>query len=136
MGKMAKPYFVMIVEDEEVFSDYIEQFLQGQGYKTATFGEPFKALDYFINHAEQVDLILTDIVMPYMDGIELAKRAARVRRETPVILISAYSEQLIDGAALPNVKVVLDKPILRTDLMQAVETVLPSRGNRRGVRPS
>ena len=121
-----RAYRVLIVDDEQV--------LRREGYDTVTFGQPLKALDYLTNNASEVDLILTDIVMLDMDGIELAKRAARITRETPVILLSAYSERLVDGAALPNVKAVLDKPLLRTDLMHAIESVIPSGQNRRGAK--
>ncbi len=93
-----KAYRVLVVEDQKIFREYMEQVLGGRGYSTISFGEPFKALDYFIRNPEQIDVVLTDIVMPYMDGIELAKRIAKIKRETPVILLSAYSEQLINGA--------------------------------------
>ncbi len=129
-----KAYLVLVIEDQELFREYLEQVLRDRGYCTISFGEPFRALDYFIHNPEQVDLILTDVVMPYMDGIELTKRIAKVKRGTPVILLSAYSEQLIHGASLPNVKAVLDKPVLRNDLIQAIEDVIPSHGNRRGAK--
>ncbi len=127
-------YRVLIVDDDEVLRSYLDEVLRRQGYDTVPFGDPLKALDYFKKNAELVDLILTDIVMLDMDGIELAKRAGRITRETPVILLSAYSERLLDGAALPNVRAVLDKPLLKTDLMHAIESVIPSHGNRRGTK--
>ncbi len=129
--KKSKTYHVLIVEDEQVFGEYLEEVLQGHGYATVSFHESVKAADYFANNHENVDLVITDIVMPNMDGIELAKKIGKTRKDTPVILLSAYSEQLIDGASLPNVKAVLDKPVLRSDLTQAVEHVIPSHGNRR-----
>ncbi len=124
----------MIVDDEDGFRSYLDEVLRRQGYDTTTFGEPLKALDYLMNNAEHIDLILTDIAMVDMDGLELARRAARIRGKTPIILLSGYSERLVDGAALPNVRAVLDKPLLRTDLMQAIESVIPSYGNRRGTK--
>ncbi len=129
-----KVYRVLVVDDEDVFRSYLDEVLRRQGYDTATFGEPLKALDYFTKNAEHVDLILTDIAMLDIDGIELARRAGRIRGETPVILLSAYSERLVNGATLRNVKAVLDKPLLRTDLIQAIESIIPSRGNRRGAK--
>ncbi len=129
-----RAYRVLIVDDEDIFRTYLDQILRREGYDTVTFGEPLKALDYLTHNANEIDLILTDIVMADMDGIELAKRASRIKGETPLILLSGYSERLVDGAAVTNVKAVLDKPLLRNDLVQAIESVLPSDGNRRGAK--
>ncbi len=125
--KTSKAYQVLIVEDQDIFAEYIEEILKRHGYTTVSFREPFRALDYLLQHGSDIDLILTDIVMPHMDGIELARRVARMRRDVPVILLSAYSEQLEEGAGLPNVRAVLGKPVMRADLLRAIDGVLRSR---------
>ncbi len=125
--KKPRAYRVLIIEDQEMFASYLEQVLTQRGYQTVSFQGAFQALDYFVKNAAQVDLILTDVVMPHMDGIELARRVGKMRPETPVILLSAYSVQLAEGAALPNVRAVLHKPVLKSELLATIEGVVRSR---------
>jgi two-component system cell cycle response regulator CpdR len=122
---------ILVVDDEEQVEEYIREVLTQRGYNSTSFCDPLQALDYFIENADNVDLVVSDIVMPEIDGIQLAQRVAEIRQDTPIILLSGYSDKLVDGASLPNVKALLDKPVLRTDLVQTVEGVISTCGRRR-----
>lgn len=115
---------ILVVDDEEQMVDYIETVLKRSGYDTVSFLDPVKALAFFTENAERVDLILSDITMPGMDGMELAQRVSRIRGDVAVILMSGYSDRLFGAASLPNIKAVLDKPVLKADLMEEVEKVV------------
>jgi len=130
-GTAARVCHVMVVDDEEQIDEYIQEVLRKRGYSSASFRDPLRALDYFIENAEKVDLVVSDIVMPEMDGIQLARRVAEIRENIPIILLSGYSDRLVDGLSLPNVKALLDKPVLKIDLVQAVEGAIQSRGHRK-----
>ena len=130
-GNAARVCHVMVVDDEEQIDEYIQEVLRKRGYSSASFRDPLRALDYFIENAEKVDLVVSDIVMPEMDGIQLARRVAEIRENIPIILLSGYSDRLVDGLSLPNVKALLDKPVLKIDLVQAVEGAIQSRGHRK-----
>jgi two-component SAPR family response regulator len=103
-----KQCFILVVDDERQVCEYIQAVLRRRGYKMASFQEPIQALEFLSANAEEVDLIVSDIVMPGIDGIELAKRAAHIRGDIPIILLSGYSKRLVDAASGPNVKVVLE----------------------------
>lgn len=115
---------ILVVDDEEMMEEYIQDLLRERGYEHASFMDPVKALEFFSKNADRVELVISDIRMPGIDGLELAKRAVEIKADVPIILLSGYSEKLPEAASLPNVRAVLEKPLLKTDLVQAVESVM------------
>ena len=85
---------IVVLDDETSYADMLSFILKKEGYETTTFYEPKKALEYLKNHA--VDVIVSDIAMPEMDGIEFLSTFLTYGVETPVIMISAYGT--IDSA--------------------------------------
>lgn len=114
----------MVVDDEEMLEEYVQTLLERNGYRTKSFMDPGKALEFFAANISQVKLIITDIKMPGMSGTELAKKASEIKPDVPIILISAYSELLPGAVWATNVRVFLQKPLMKTDLLQAVESLL------------
>jgi CheY-like chemotaxis protein len=128
-----KPCLILTVDDNEHVEACIEELLERYDYDYVSFDNGKEALDFLSKHSDSVDLILSDIKMPGIDGIELATKAMQIKGNIPIILISGYSEKLREGMTAPNVKAVLDKPVLKTDLIQTIETVLGNvkhRGKR------
>lgn len=82
---------VVFVDDEPAICGVTEHVLQSLGYRVTTFTDPMLALDAFKKDPKSVDLLLTDVNMPGMNGVELAKRFLSLRRELPVLLISGFS---------------------------------------------
>ena len=104
-----KPCLILVVDDEESVEAYINELLEHHDYDHVSFDNGEEALDFLSKHTDSVDLILSDIKMPCMDGIELAAKAAQIKPNIPIILISGYSDKLWEGMTAPNVKAVLDK---------------------------
>ncbi len=127
-GKRAeqKECLILVLDDQEVVEEYVQEVLGRKGFRSVSFSDPLKALDYFQKNAKTIDLVLSDVVMPEMNGVELATKIAKINMNTPVILFSGYSDKLINGIPLQNVKAVIEKPVLKNDLVQAVEGVLTS----------
>ena len=115
---------VLVVDDEEAMEKYIQELLKQHDFEHTSFNDPVEALSFFEENFERVELIVSDIKMPGIDGVELARRAASIKPEIAVILLSGYNEVLPGAAVLPNVRAVLDKPLVRTDLIQAVGDIL------------
>jgi two-component system, cell cycle sensor histidine kinase and response regulator CckA len=113
---------VLLVEDEAVVRSVVERTLQRAGYSVvvATCGD--EALE--LSHADaQFDLLITDIIMPGLNGWELGKRLAERWPGLPVLYISGYTEDAITdvdarGAAF------LQKPFLPVDLLSTVRRLL------------
>jgi CheY-like chemotaxis protein len=114
----------MVVDDERLMEEYIAELLRGQGYEYASFNDPGQAIAFFSANAESVGLIISDIRMPSIDGLELARRAVEIKPDISIILLSGYSEKLPQASVMPNVQAVFEKPLLKTDLMQAVASVM------------
>lgn len=112
---------VLVVDDEEMVEQMIELFLDKRGYQTVSFKHAGDAFEFFRNHADMIDLVITDLKMPGLSGTELSRRLFAVSRDTPVILITGFLESAV---STPNVKKILDKPVLRKELVQAVEDLI------------
>ncbi|MGQ0589384.1 MAG: PAS domain S-box protein [Sphingosinicella sp.] len=88
---------VLLVEDNDQVRDFAESLIAELGYRVLSSVSGEAALLVLEN--EPVDLLFTDVVMPGMDGIALARRARELRPDLPVLLASGYSEQVANGGA-------------------------------------
>lgn len=116
-------YKLIIVDDEVVTRDDLADLLnmQDTGFEiVGLFDDGAAALNYIENH--RVDLVLTDIKMPCMDGLALSKYIYNNHRETAVIIISGYEDFAYAQKALEyNIKGYLLKPIDFDDLLSVLE---------------
>jgi two-component system response regulator PilR (NtrC family) len=85
----ASPWKVLIVDDEPSICDVLSISLRKEGYEVASETNPRRALDRF--RREPYDVVLQDLKMPEMDGIELLREVKKARPETVVIIMTAYS---------------------------------------------
>lgn len=115
---------VMVVDDEEELAHLFMELLKGSGYNTVAFTDPLLALEHFRSNPEQYSLILSDLIMPVMNGIELAKRIRDYNSRVKILLITAFYdiENQNNDADLKeaNISNVLKKPIKLTELRTQV----------------
>ena len=110
---------ILLAEDEEAMRTYLERALTSAGYSVVavdrgTAAAPLLESDHF-------DLLLSDIVMPEMDGIELAQLCAEVSPSTKVMFITGFAAvSLRASREQPNAKV-LSKPFHLRDLVLEVD---------------
>ncbi len=90
MSKMSKNKTILLVDDDENVRLLCERGLRNEGYITSSVSSGAEALQ-FINKHPHVDLIILDIKMPSLDGIEVLKRIRAKKVKIPVILYSNYS---------------------------------------------
>ncbi|HEX2964844.1 MAG TPA: response regulator [Syntrophorhabdaceae bacterium] len=111
---------VIVVDDEELVDEYIQEVLERHGYTHVSFSEPEKALEYFEENHEKVELLITDVRMPIISGLELAEKMAQTNPYLRKLFITGDSFQL------PNVRPdqILHKPITKRELMEAVERTI------------
>jgi len=79
---------IAVVDDQDILRDSLDQILSRAGYKVRTFAEPGGALDAVKGHS--YDLVVSDLKMPGMDGVELLRRIRQAGSDVPVILMTAY----------------------------------------------
>jgi PAS domain S-box-containing protein len=83
---------VLVVEDEESVRTMIGRLLQSEGYQTVVAGDGREALRIIEQGSSRVDLVITDVAMPAMNGRELAQQLKRIRPDLPVLFISGYTD--------------------------------------------
>jgi len=110
---------ILLAEDEQVMREYLARALERSGYEVVAVNSGTAAAPLL--EAERFDLLLTDIIMPEMDGIQLAQYCNMVSPTTDVIFITGFSGvALRAGASIPNAKI-LAKPFHLKDLVLEVE---------------
>ncbi|HYD90004.1 MAG TPA: response regulator [Flavobacterium sp.] len=117
----------MIVDDEPDLLRMVELYLKTWKFDVEAFNDPFKALDYFQKNPYLFSLVLTDIRMPQMSGIELAKKIMQIKPDIKIILMTAYQVDSIDlKGNLPIVKYedILKKPFRLVEICGAVKKQL------------
>ncbi|HEY3321683.1 MAG TPA: PAS domain S-box protein [Planctomycetota bacterium] len=108
---------VLLVEDEELVRELLQERLAQFGYHVLPAENGEKALAAAAHHVGPIDLLLTDVVMPGMDGVEVATRLRQTRPDLKTLLVSGYSDGLLSrGGVLDERTQFLPKP-LRTDLL-------------------
>ncbi len=117
---------ILLAEDEEAMRTYLARALTNAGYDVVAVDRGTAALPLL--QSESFDLLLSDIVMPEMDGIELAQRCAEVSPETKVMFITGFAAVTLKASREAPEAKVLSKPFHLKDLVLEVERVfgLPS----------
>ena len=110
---------ILLAEDDQVMREYLARALEKSGYAVTAVDRGTAALPLI--EAQEFDLLLTDIVMPEMDGIELAQKAAELRPDLRVMFITGFAAvTLRAGKTMPQARV-LSKPFHLRDLVMEVD---------------
>lgn len=113
---------VAIVDDDEALLEATTGFLESMGYDALPFSSGHSFLAY--DHIDLVALLLTDINMPEMTGLELLDIVKQHWPEMPIIMMTALKDEVIRRRAIANgAKELLQKPILADDLIRCIEEV-------------
>ncbi len=116
---------ILVVDDERVICKMARNVLQRLGYRVTTFTDSLAALEAFEQAPDHFDLLITDMTMPRMTGVELAQKVLRTRPEFPILLITGYSHLVNkETASSCGFRKVVMKPIIKKDLAQAVHDAL------------
>lgn len=110
---------ILLAEDDRVMREYLTRALERSGYSVAAVDRGTAAIPLL--QEERFDLLLTDIVMPEMDGIELAQKASEMVPELRVMFITGFAAvTLRAGKSMPQARV-LSKPFHLRDLVLEVD---------------
>jgi PAS domain S-box-containing protein len=120
---------VLLVEDEDAVRALAKRILTEGGYRVAATSRGAEAVRLLEDPRQEFDLLISDVVMPGMRGVELARRAQELRPELPVLMMSGYTTPMAeeDRRAMAEAPL-LEKPFSRRDLLGEVRTLLDERG--------
>lgn len=127
---------ILLVEDESAVRELIQRVLANQGFKVLAAEGPEEAKSQFRRHRQEIDLVVTDMVMPRQSGAELYAELSATRRGLKVLFMSGYSDRaILETRVLRPGMPFLQKPFRPLDLARKVRQVLdrsPSKGDASG----
>jgi PAS domain S-box-containing protein len=116
---------VLLVEDEDIVREPARRMLARHGYTVLAARSADEALAIVREHRGQIDLLLTDVVMPVRSGKELSVDVAALRPDTKVLFMSGYSQDVIlSQDVLEKGVSLIEKPFSADDLLRSVRDVL------------
>jgi CheY-like chemotaxis protein len=124
MGKEKKKT-ILLIEDEENILSMIVNHLQDSGYHVISAGDGMEGLKLL--ETKDYDLVVTDIVMPYISGVGMVTALKQRHPHIPVIAITGYGEEPIDAVMEKKADMVLAKPFKMAVLKQEIAKLLADR---------
>jgi response regulator RpfG family c-di-GMP phosphodiesterase len=118
---------IMLVEDEPENLEMYRTMIENQGYTVLTASNPRECLDLCRSYTGDIDLLITDVVMPDMNGRELADAVTSVRPTTRCLFMSGYSAEVITrNGVLVNGINFIEKPFTLQNFAAKIKEVLSS----------
>ena len=121
-----KCYASPFVEDY----DYVADYLRGEGYQVLEAADGLEALELERSYGDRIDVLVTDVVMPHVGGVELADRLKHSRPETEVVFVSGYARDLASRPSDTAALNFLQKPFRPDRLIETLASVLRSHALR------
>lgn len=121
----AGKFTVLVVEDEPAVQQALQRLLAGEGYTVRTATNGAEALELFVAEKDKIDLLITDIVMPAMDGRTLAEKCSALRDTLKVIYVSGYTrDSLLSQQTFEDGTEFIEKPFTRDAVLARISEVL------------
>jgi len=126
---------ILLVEDEIAVRRMLRETLSGAGFRVWEAGNGSEAIELWGSSVAEVDLLVTDVVMPLMNGLKLADELRRRRPELNILFMSGHSEEVISrqGVLEPGFSL-LAKPFLPAALVTKVREIVEHSAGRRIAR--
>lgn len=116
---------VIVVDDEDVLVELVASQLQRLGYKVSTTMDPREALRLLMQYPDKFDVVVTDLMMPQMSGVELAEKIAPAWPNLPVILCTGWNEAISnEQIRKAGIKAVVSKPATKDEIAHAIRKVI------------
>jgi CheY-like chemotaxis protein len=114
---------VLIVDDQPEVCRIITTVLSMAGFSTQVAADGQEGLECFVKHQHEICLILSDMVMPRMSGLEMVDRIVEIEPRTKFLMMSGYSSAALEIQAQKRLAFI-PKPFLPRDLIEKVQEVL------------
>jgi two-component system cell cycle sensor histidine kinase/response regulator CckA len=118
---------VLVVEDQETVRRYIARILERAGFAVHQAGDGVEALELIEQGTTPIELVVSDIMMPRLNGVEFLKALSVTHADVPVILMSAYARAELAQMGVVSPCGVIPKPFLPERLLQEVHRCMRKR---------
>ncbi len=116
---------ILLVDDEKPVVEIIHRMLERLGYRVSPQIESLEALRALQSSPDDFDLVITDLIMPHMTGLQLAGEIMRIRGDLPIILCTGFSEQVTsDQLKKAGIRARISKPVVMKDLAEAIRKTM------------
>ncbi len=130
-GKIAQdeivttPARILFVDDEIAIVRLHEKHLRRKGYQVVSTASSLEALQWVQQSPDKFDLVITDLTMPKMTGVDLAKNILLYQPKMPIIMCTGYTEKLTpEDIKNAGIKELMFKPVIISDLIKTIENCL------------
>ena len=116
---------ILIAEDEPIVANLLTRILSSRGYRVIGCADGREAVESFRKHRDEVDLLLVDLRMPVLSGVEVFEQVRELAPATPVILMSGNAVgPEVEGLRTRGLRGVISKPYRRSELLEEIRRVL------------
>jgi two-component system, cell cycle sensor histidine kinase and response regulator CckA len=119
---------ILLVDDDVDVLNFVREILESHGYSVLPVSNSLNAIDIFRSNSETIQIVVTDIMMPLMEGNELIKNLKRIKPDIKIIVISGYSNTAVSKDKL--VDAFIKKPFESMELLSSVRRLLDT-GSRK-----
>jgi DNA-binding NtrC family response regulator len=122
---------ILLIDDEPDIVAAAKIILEQVGYEVVGFTASSEALEAFRANPKKFDLIITDLTMPQLAGLDLAKECLSLRPDMPIILCTGYGESItLERARAMGIRQIILKPIIPAQLVEAIRLALEAAKGR------
>jgi DNA-binding response OmpR family regulator len=114
---------IIVVDDEIELATLFKTFLNQQGFNTISFVDPVLALEYFKETSDKHSLIITDLRMPSLNGLELAKKIRELNTNIKIFLMTAFETRDLENHVdfkMARIDRLIQKPVRFSDLKEMI----------------
>lgn len=116
---------ILVVEDDDTLRRLVSELLEAAGYRVLQAANAEVAIELVQGSGQHIDLLLTDILMPVMSGVELSTQLRKIRPNLRVLLMSGYAGDLLARYRVENAEICLvEKPFTRCGLLTKIRAAL------------
>ena len=123
---MSNDHLIMVVEDEQEILALVEHSLHIWKYQTRGFSDPVEALAAFKANPDSFSMVMTDVRMPGMSGIDLAQKMLAIKHDAKVVLMTAYevTHDMLSGLPTMSHSEIVKKPFRLKEICESVKRQL------------
>jgi PAS domain S-box-containing protein len=129
------PRKILVVDDEKYMLDIMEKYAENLGHVAVLFNDPKDALQWYTNHCDEVDVIISDQCMPDMNGCQLISNMKRYNPEKTFIIMTGHGQLTLTREDTKDIHLLVRKPFDQKQLCLAIEDAVEERNKaeNRGV---
>lgn len=115
---------ILVIDDDEIVRQVLEMLLKDLGYEVISSSDPYEAISIFDLNKDSIDLVISDMIMPKLNGKELFYHIKEIKKNLRFILLSGYTKNNVDEKFLNDIDLFLEKPIRKDVLEKEIKKCL------------